>query len=106
MYHLIQLEVLAGCSKWFDPGSAVIATTRDGSLLNQMHVNAKYKVQARTHLESLPLVGRTASNILPPIEDYHEPMPSARLAEAAKYHSGWDFKSAATGYYADFSCTL
>ncbi|XP_040994229.1 disease resistance protein RPV1-like [Juglans microcarpa x Juglans regia] len=91
--HLIQLEVLAGCSKWFGPGSRVIATTRDGCLLNQMQVNAKYRVEARIHLESLPLFGRTASNIPPLIEDIHELM----IAEAAKYHSGWHLKSAATG---------
>ncbi|KAG6678055.1 hypothetical protein I3842_14G061000 [Carya illinoinensis] len=92
--HLIQLEVLAGSSEWFGPGSRVIATARDGYLLSQMQVNEKYRVD---DLESYLHFVRNASNIPPRIEDDHELMIGATLAETAN-HSGWDLtKSVAIG---------
>ncbi|XP_059430323.1 disease resistance protein RPV1-like [Corylus avellana] len=70
--NLKQLNLLAGSSEWFGPGSRVILTTRDEHLLTELGVHEKYKVKELNHEESLQLFSWHAFRMTHPKEDYQE----------------------------------
>ncbi|KAB1218978.1 TMV resistance protein N [Morella rubra] len=70
--HFKQLNSLAGDSKWFGPGSRVIATTRDAHLLSELGVDGKYKVEDLDHEESLQLFSWHAFRMSHPNVDFRE----------------------------------
>ena len=52
--HLNHLEILAGSSNWFGPGSRIIVTTRDRHLLD-VHFIQVYEMQTLNYDDSLRL---------------------------------------------------
>lgn len=100
--HWTQVEALAGSSKWFGMGSRVILTTKDGYLLTDIGVNAKYKVEEFTCLEFLQRFSQHASNFYPPIKDHRElSIGALMLVEAAlNQQTGWDLRRVANRYFA------
>ena len=69
---LYQLEKLAGKNDWFGPGSRVIITTRNESLLKKCEVNEIYEVEALNNNEALQLFSLKAFEKDHPDVDYVE----------------------------------
>ncbi|KAJ6858164.1 disease resistance protein RUN1-like [Populus alba x Populus x berolinensis] len=68
--HLDQLNALMGERSWFGPGSGVIITTRDSTLLRK--ADQTYQIEELEPEESLQLFSRHAFKDSKPAEDYIE----------------------------------
>lgn len=69
---LDQLEKLAGRTSWFGPGSRIIITSRDESLMIRHGVTEVYKVEGLNSEEALQLFSLKAFRSIHPPEDYAE----------------------------------
>ncbi|CAN6544845.1 unnamed protein product [Malus baccata var. baccata] len=69
-----QIELLAGDDAWFGPGSRIIITTRDRSLLEKknIHDSKIYRVQGLLSAEALKLFNLNAFRNSTPQTDYSE----------------------------------
>nr|XP_028958120.1 TMV resistance protein N-like [Malus domestica] len=69
-----QIELLAGDDAWFGPGSRIIITTRDKSLLEKknIHDSKIYRVQGLPSAEALTLFNLNAFRNSTPQTDYAE----------------------------------